>query len=73
METETRRSRVSDVAERPRGRRCCRGEVLAAGRSERIRSITGGGSKAQLRLGGLSLVERRDAICWDSICLRSQQ
>ena len=34
------------------------GVVLAAGRSERIRSITGGGSKALLRLGGLSLVER---------------
>jgi CTP:molybdopterin cytidylyltransferase MocA len=49
------------------------GVVLAAGRSERIRSITGGGSKALLRLGGLSLVERRDAICWDWICLRSQQ
>jgi CTP:molybdopterin cytidylyltransferase MocA len=49
------------------------GVVLAAGRSERIRSITGGGSKALLRLGGLSLVERRHAICWDWICLRSQQ
>jgi 1L-myo-inositol 1-phosphate cytidylyltransferase / CDP-L-myo-inositol myo-inositolphosphotransferase len=34
------------------------GVVLAAGRSERIRSITRGGSKALLRLGGLSLVER---------------
>jgi len=32
--------------------------VLAAGRSERITSITRGGSKALLRLGGLSLVER---------------
>ena len=49
------------------------GVVLAAGRSERIRSITGGGSKALLRLGGLSLVEWRHAICWDWICLRSQQ
>jgi 1L-myo-inositol 1-phosphate cytidylyltransferase / CDP-L-myo-inositol myo-inositolphosphotransferase len=34
------------------------GVVLAAGRSERIRHITGGGSKALLRLGGLTLVER---------------
>jgi len=34
------------------------GVVLAAGRSERITSITRGGSKALLRLGGLSLVER---------------
>ena len=34
------------------------GVVLAAGRSERLSGITGGGSKALLRLGGLSLVER---------------
>ncbi len=34
------------------------GVVLAAGRSERLRSVTGGGSKALLRLGGLSLAER---------------
>src|SRR5215207_8985628 len=34
------------------------GVVLAAGQSERLASITGGGSKALLRLGGLSLVER---------------
>lgn len=34
------------------------GVLLAAGRSERIRSLTRGGSKALLRLGGLSLVER---------------
>jgi choline kinase/phosphatidylglycerophosphate synthase len=32
--------------------------VLAAGRSERLAAVTGGGSKALLRLGGLSLVER---------------
>jgi choline kinase len=32
--------------------------VLAAGRSERLASVTGGGSTALLRLGGLSLVER---------------
>ena len=32
--------------------------MLAAGQSERLASVTGGGSKALLRLGGLSLVER---------------
>jgi 1L-myo-inositol 1-phosphate cytidylyltransferase / CDP-L-myo-inositol myo-inositolphosphotransferase len=32
--------------------------VLAAGRSERLRAVTGGGSKALVRLGGLTLVER---------------
>jgi 1L-myo-inositol 1-phosphate cytidylyltransferase / CDP-L-myo-inositol myo-inositolphosphotransferase len=32
--------------------------VLAAGRSERLASVTGGGSKALVRMGGLSLVER---------------
>ena len=34
------------------------GVVLAAGRSERLGAVTGGGSKALVRLGGLSLVER---------------
>jgi molybdopterin-guanine dinucleotide biosynthesis protein A len=34
------------------------GVVLAAGRSERLASVIGGGSTALLRLGGLSLVER---------------
>jgi choline kinase len=34
------------------------GVVLAAGRSVRLGSVTGGGSKALLRLGGSSLVER---------------
>lgn len=34
------------------------GVVLAAGRSEPLASVTGGGSTALLRLGGLSLVER---------------
>jgi 1L-myo-inositol 1-phosphate cytidylyltransferase / CDP-L-myo-inositol myo-inositolphosphotransferase len=34
------------------------GVVLAAGRSERLRKVTGGGSKALVRLGGLRLVER---------------
>ena len=32
--------------------------ILAAGRSERLRPVTGGGSKALVRLGGLALVER---------------
>lgn len=32
--------------------------ILAAGRSERLRAVTGGGSKALVRLGGLALVER---------------
>jgi CDP-L-myo-inositol myo-inositolphosphotransferase len=32
--------------------------VLAAGRSERLAEVTGGGSKALVRVGGLSLVER---------------
>jgi 1L-myo-inositol 1-phosphate cytidylyltransferase / CDP-L-myo-inositol myo-inositolphosphotransferase len=41
-----------------RSRRPQVGVVLAAGRSERLASVTGGGSKALLRLGGLSLVER---------------
>jgi choline kinase/phosphatidylglycerophosphate synthase len=34
------------------------GVVLAAGRSERLGSVTGGGSKALVRVGGMSLVER---------------
>jgi CDP-L-myo-inositol myo-inositolphosphotransferase len=34
------------------------GVVLAAGRSERLAAVTGGGSKALVRVGGLSLVER---------------
>jgi len=32
--------------------------VLAAGRSQRLAEVTGGGSKALIRVGGLSLVER---------------
>jgi 1L-myo-inositol 1-phosphate cytidylyltransferase / CDP-L-myo-inositol myo-inositolphosphotransferase len=32
--------------------------VLAAGRSERLADVTGGGSKALVRVGGLSLAER---------------
>jgi choline kinase len=34
------------------------GVVLAAGRSQRLEPLTRGGSKALLRLGGLSLAER---------------
>lgn len=34
------------------------GLVLAAGRSERLQQVTGGGSKALVRLGGLTLIER---------------
>src|SRR5687767_3337614 len=34
------------------------GVVLAAGMSSRLESITGGGSKALVHLGGLSLIER---------------
>lgn len=44
-----------------RGRRLPRPRaavVLAAGRSERLQAVTGGGSKALVRLGGLALVER---------------
>jgi choline kinase/phosphatidylglycerophosphate synthase len=44
--------------DRPRPRRLRVGVVLAAGRSQRLESVTGGGSKVLLRLGGLSLVER---------------
>ena len=32
--------------------------VLAAGRSERLADVTGGGSKALVRVGGLTLIER---------------
>ena len=32
--------------------------VLAAGRSERLAGVTGGGSKALARVGGLALVKR---------------
>ena len=47
------KARPSEVRPLPR-----LGIVLAAGRSERLRSVTGGGSKALVRLGGLPLVER---------------
>jgi len=38
--------------------------VLAAGRSHRLRAVTGGGSKALVRLGGLPLVERAVRSLW---------
>jgi len=38
--------------------------VLAAGRSLRLRAVTGGGSKALVRLGGLPLVERAVRSLW---------
>lgn len=48
--------RVPDALRRlPRPRAAV---VLAAGRSERLREVTGGGSKALIRIGGLALVER---------------
>jgi 1L-myo-inositol 1-phosphate cytidylyltransferase / CDP-L-myo-inositol myo-inositolphosphotransferase len=51
--------RVGAARPTPPGSRLPRvGVVLAAGRSERLESLTGGGSKALLRFGGLSLVER---------------
>jgi CDP-L-myo-inositol myo-inositolphosphotransferase len=43
------------VESRPRPRV---GIVLAAGRSERLHTVTGGGSKALVRVGGITLVER---------------
>lgn len=46
-------STADSTAPRPRV-----GVVLAAGRSERLADVTGGGSKALVRVGGLSLVER---------------
>src|SRR5215216_667522 len=51
-------ARVEMVQPDPARSRPRVGVVLAAGRSERLAAVTGGGSKALLRLGGLSLVER---------------
>jgi 1L-myo-inositol 1-phosphate cytidylyltransferase / CDP-L-myo-inositol myo-inositolphosphotransferase len=48
-----RPQRLAAVAQMPRI-----GVVLAAGRSERLSSVTGGGSKGLARLGGVPLVER---------------
>ena len=53
--------RSTDEASGPAGSaevRVRRGVVLAAGRSTRLAGMTGGGSKALLRVGGVSLVER---------------
>jgi CDP-L-myo-inositol myo-inositolphosphotransferase len=44
--------------EPPAAVRVRRAVVLAAGRSSRLAGMTGGGSKALLRVGGVSLVER---------------
>ncbi len=54
-ETEPARALAGEtpVPRRPRV-----GVVLAAGRSERLAGVTGGGSKALVRVGGRSLVER---------------
>ena len=50
------RARVPPATETPARPRV--GVVLAAGRSERLKDVTGGGSKALVRVGGRSLVER---------------
>jgi CDP-L-myo-inositol myo-inositolphosphotransferase len=60
---------MSDTLDRPElspaaarrpvaARRATVGVILAAGRSERLAAVTGGGSKAVMRVAGLSLVER---------------
>jgi choline kinase/phosphatidylglycerophosphate synthase len=46
------------TASRPPTTRPGVGLVLAAGRSERLAGVTGGGSKALIRIGGLRFVER---------------
>ena len=51
-------SRPGAALPSPPARRPRVGVVLAAGRSQRLGSVTQGGSKALLRLGGLSLAER---------------
>jgi 1L-myo-inositol 1-phosphate cytidylyltransferase / CDP-L-myo-inositol myo-inositolphosphotransferase len=48
----------ASTASRPPATRPRVGIVLAAGRSERLAGVTGGGSKALIRVGGLALVER---------------
>jgi CDP-L-myo-inositol myo-inositolphosphotransferase len=48
----------TSTASRPPATRPRIGLVLAAGRSERLAGVTGGGSKALIRVGGLALVER---------------
>jgi choline kinase/phosphatidylglycerophosphate synthase len=54
---ETRPARAVP-GETPVPRRPRVGVVLAAGQSERLAKVTGGGSKALVRVGGCSLVER---------------
>jgi len=54
-EPYARPARPSSVRGVPRPRV---GVVLAAGRSERLREVTGGGSKSLVKLGGLRLAER---------------
>ena len=61
--SEMRSERRLDDADRPSDAGATHrlphvGVVLAAGRSERMASVTGGGSKALVRLGGVFLVER---------------
>jgi choline kinase/phosphatidylglycerophosphate synthase len=59
METSDAPSTRKRTAETPHGvAHPRRAVVLAAGRSERMHPLTNGDSKAQLRLGGVSLVER---------------
>jgi CDP-L-myo-inositol myo-inositolphosphotransferase len=53
LERATFQGAPAEVRTRPRA-----GVILAAGRSERLARVTGGGSKALVRVGGLSLVER---------------
>src|SRR5438093_565259 len=51
----------AETAAAPRSSESARprvGVILAAGRSERLAGVTGGGSKALVRIGGLALVER---------------
>ena len=49
---------VTTPLETPPLRRPNLAVVLAAGRSDRLREVTGGGSKALVRVGGMALVER---------------
>jgi len=54
----TTRSGIEAAAEPPATAHPRVAVVLAAGRSERLAGVTGGGSKALVRVGGLALVER---------------
>lgn len=53
LQPQTGRSPTGDARTRPRV-----GVILAAGRSSRLASVTGRGSKALVRVGGLALLER---------------